>query len=468
MRAFMRAHVIGRPTSPGLDQEAEPREVEPAGQKSRMYGPQGMWTNFDYWSDAMPDRLAVEYLDPNDLARNPLNWRTHPKRQQEDLARSLGEFGWVMPLLMNASTGLLIDGHARLDLALARQESSVPVIRLSLTDAQERRLLASLDRIGELAGRNDVMLLALLDEWRDENAPGPLPPGWTDAEVDAIVRDLETARKGEVVRMDGAGGDDWAGAFAERTKPGEVWQLGEHRLAVGDCRDRALLQRLLRGETCRLALVDPPYGNAPQTTHGPRGGYGRAALGIQTIVGDEDTQLLCALPGLLPCVLAEDAVAVVFCQWRTFSRLEAAFLQDTAWERRTVIVWDKGRPGLSGGQQLAEAHEWMVCFKRGSPSEPGGFGGNVWSVGAVSRLDGKRLPHPHMKPIALLEKTLKQFTNGGERVLDLCAGSGSTLIACERSGRVCFACELSPGYADIALSRFEAESGKEPVLLEDA
>jgi hypothetical protein len=403
-------------------------------------------------------------MSPELLLSNPKNFRTHPTGQVQALTRSLGEYGWVQPLLWNRRTGHLIDGHARLDLARSRGDETVPVLVLDIPEPQEGRLLASLDRITQLAGTNDQKLAGLLSEWQDENLG--LPPGWNNDDLDQILTGLLSDKAGEVERLPGAGGDDFAGAIPTRTHAGEVWQLGEHRIAVGDCRDTALLDRLLSGQVCSLALVDPPYGNATQKRHGSGKGYGRGGLGARTIEGDEDTDLLCALPDLLHPRLATDAHALVFCQWRTYPDLARAFTRGD-YSQQTVIVWDKGRPGLSGSDSLAEQHEWLCAFEKGHPSEPGGRGGNVWRIGAVTRFEGRRLPHPHLKPVELLDRALQQFSKAGGTVLDVCAGSGSTLIACQRAGRVCYAVEINPRYCDLAIARWEAETRSTATLREE-
>lgn len=82
-------------------------------------------------------------VPPADLVPNPRNWRTHPKDQQRALAGALGEVGWVAEVLVNRTTGNVVDGHLRIELALERAESSVPVTYIELTDEEERLVLAS-------------------------------------------------------------------------------------------------------------------------------------------------------------------------------------------------------------------------------------------------------------------------------------------------------------------------------------
>ena len=99
---------------------------------------------------------------PSALAANPLNWRLHPKRQQDALAGSLDSVGWVQQVLVNRRTGYVVDGHARVELALARHEPRVPVLYVDLSPEEERLVLATLDPIGALASADTERLSGLL------------------------------------------------------------------------------------------------------------------------------------------------------------------------------------------------------------------------------------------------------------------------------------------------------------------
>ncbi len=99
---------------------------------------------------------------PDQLLANPANWRIHPKAQQDALAGALDAVGWVQQVLVNRRTGFVVDGHARVALALSRGEPTVPVLYVDLEPAEEALVLATLDPIGAMAGRDDEKLKALL------------------------------------------------------------------------------------------------------------------------------------------------------------------------------------------------------------------------------------------------------------------------------------------------------------------
>ncbi len=106
--------------------------------------------------------VGVGDVAPEGLAANPANWRVHPKHQRAALAGSLDTVGWVRHVLVNRETGYVIDGHARVALALARKETRVPVLYVDLTLDEERLILATLDPIGALAATDGASLAALL------------------------------------------------------------------------------------------------------------------------------------------------------------------------------------------------------------------------------------------------------------------------------------------------------------------
>lgn len=106
---------------------------------------------------------------PDQLMANPLNWRKHPKNQIEALEGLLKQVGWVQRIIVNKSTGHVVDGHARVELALRRNEERVPVVYVELSDAEERLVLAALDPIGGLATTDAEKLDELLQDVRAQD-----------------------------------------------------------------------------------------------------------------------------------------------------------------------------------------------------------------------------------------------------------------------------------------------------------
>lgn len=181
---------------------------------------------------------------PDQLLANPRNWRIHPKAQQEALGSVLDSVGWVQNIIVNRQTGYVIDGHARVALAISRQEPSVPVVYVDLAPEEEALVLASLDPLSAMAVTDQEMLAELLI---DVTAEGAL--------ADMLV-DL-TGRKATAGRTDP---DDVPAAPEPITQLGDLWLLGEHRLLCGDATEAEAVARLVAGERAACLWTDPPYG----------------------------------------------------------------------------------------------------------------------------------------------------------------------------------------------------------------
>lgn len=150
-------------------------------------------------SGTTPDGFTIRYLDPRDLTAHPANFRRHPDAQRAALGESLAEHGWLAAPIWNETTGHLLDGHARVELALSTEERLIPVRVLCVSEAQEKRILASFDRIGELRERDDEALAALLQELAAE---GSLPAGWSEGDLEALLGEFEPGTEEEQGRLD--------------------------------------------------------------------------------------------------------------------------------------------------------------------------------------------------------------------------------------------------------------------------
>lgn len=185
-------------------------------------------------------------VSPESLLANPLNWRTHPKQQRDALEAAIDRVGFVQGVIVNTTTGHVVDGHLRVDLAMQRDEPLIAVDYVALSPEDEAIVLATLDPLSALAGRDQSVLddlLAMTGDIED----GPL------ANLLASVGDTK-------VGVDGS--DTEAGEPAEEpyVKLGEVWTVGEHRIMCGDSTNGADVARLMNKEIAHLVHADPPYG----------------------------------------------------------------------------------------------------------------------------------------------------------------------------------------------------------------
>ena len=338
---------------------------------------------------------------------------------------SIEQFGFKVPIIID-SNRVIVCGHTRLLAAKSLGMSEVPCIMADdLTDDQIRAFRLADNKVGEFAEWDMDLLGEELDAIADacDIDMGDFGFDLSDGEEETEVVEDEVPEEVEPV-----------------CKKGEVWQLGEHRLMCGDSTSAEDVAKLMNGEQADGVLTDPPFGNDL--------GYGRGQLGERYIANDSDTKVLSSFFAPLDSVLKNNTHCLVWIQWRTFSTLEKAFEK---YKLRTVVIWDKMQPGLSGGG-FAEQYEMMCVFIKGHATQ-NEYCGNVWQI---SREHDKRSEseHPHKKPIALLGKALNLCSHEGDIILDLFGGSGSTMMACEQLGRKCRMMELDPHYCDVILKRY--------------
>ena len=211
-----------------------------------------------------------------------------------------------------------------------------------------------------------------------------------------------------------------------------------HRLICGDSTDSDTVERLMNGEKADMVFTDPPYGN------GSSGKYGRGQLGVRTILNDENFNIVNDFFNLRVC-----DVYVFFLQWRTFKEALQT-LENNNLQLKTIAVWDKKNAGLNGAGGMSE--QWEAIIVAGDVKYSR-FGGNVFSV---SREQKKRIdsPHPHQKPIELLNNVLEYFQKYN-LLLDPFLGSGSTMIAAHQLKRKCYGMELDPKYCQVIIDRMQ-------------
>jgi hypothetical protein len=191
-------------------------------------------------------------VPPAELVPNPRNWRSHPDDQQRALGGALTEVGWVAEVLVNQTTGHLVDGHLRVDLALARGEPSVPVTYVELSEDEERLVLASLDPLAAMATAEAEQLATLL---------AGLDPA--DHGLRALLDDLAREYGLNAVRTGLIDPDDVPELpTAPYVHRGDFYALGDHRLLCGDSTDAADVARLTGGALADCLWTDPPYGVA--------------------------------------------------------------------------------------------------------------------------------------------------------------------------------------------------------------
>ena len=199
----------------------------------------------------------IELVSVDALKPNPRNARTHSKKQIEQIAKSIDAFGFTVPVIID-ETSTLLAGHGRFKAAKLRGLKKIPAIRLhGLSEAKKRALLLADNKIAENAGWDRERLAIELPELTElliEESLDISITGFEPVEIDQLVIDFEenTADPADDIQT------DWL-SLAPVSRPGDLWQLGPHRLLCGDARQAANLDRLLGDEQAAMAFLDPPY-----------------------------------------------------------------------------------------------------------------------------------------------------------------------------------------------------------------
>ena len=344
------------------------------------------------------------------------NARTHSEEQVKKIARSIEEFGFINPVLIDGNYGI-IAGHGRVMAAKKMGMTEVPCLFVEdLTEAQKRAYIIADNKLALDAGWDEELLHLELAELQEMDFDITL----TGFELD----DIEDDEPQEVVED----GYEVAPPEEPRTKMGDIWQLGRHRLMCGDSTDMETVEQLLDGAEIDLVMTDPPYGiNAEKMTMGS---------GAKDFHRGEDWD------SERPDISIAFAIAPLVCIWG------GNYFADSLPVTNDWLCWWKKNDGLSFSEfELA----WT------------NFGRNCRHI--AHHWGGEKKLHVTMKPLEVIAWAIQQTKEKCETIVDLFGGSGSTLIACEQLDRTCYMMELDEKYCDVIIDRWEQFTGEKAVLL---
>jgi DNA modification methylase len=399
---------------------------------------------------ALADRIElwpIEKLRPYE--RNP---RTHSDEQVDQIAASMVEFGWTNPILIDENAGILA-GHGRLLAARKLGLAEVPVIRFEhLSEAQKRAYLIADNQLALQAGWSEELLAEELAWLRDERF-----------DLDLIGFDAS-----ELERLLALADGDAAAREAEDEVPeppeeavskrGDLWVLGNHRVLCGDATVLADVERVLGGQLADMTFCDPPYNvdyaNSPKDKL--RGKH-RPILndnlggGFEAFLYDACVNILSVTKGACYICMSSSEL----------DTLQRAF-RAAGGRWSTFVIWAKNTFTLGRADYQRQYEPILYGWKDGSDHYWCGARdqGDVWFFDKPVKND----LHPTMKPVALVERAIRNSSKTRDLVLDPFGGSGSTLIAGEKAGRQARLIELDPRYVDTIILRWQEFSGGTAVL----
>lgn len=359
------------------------------------------------------------------------NAKKHPQKQIDQLAAIVKELGWRQPILVN-QTGVIVAGHGRWETYQQNQDLPEPWViddagktvmgepaDTPLTEEQEKAYRLADNKLAE----TDVDMGLVVEELKELEELAPLTGYDTDLTIEPDEQDDEVPETPE----------------EPRSKLGDLYELGEHRVLCGDSTKIEDVEQLMDGQKADMVFTDPPYGVSYQSNW-------RTKSEKFDVLDNDEHIIVDWIP-----LAASYSTGFIFI-WTTWKVVEE-------WTEATkpleplsnMIVWYKKGGGIGDLKHtFATDYEIAMVFNRGAELT----GKRIGSVWTISKDFAGSYEHPTQKPVELGVEAMTKTTNDGDKVMDLFLGSGSTLIAAEKTGRKCYGMELDPKYIDVIVQRY--------------
>lgn len=412
--------------------------------------------------------VATSELHPAEY--NPRKWDENAAKQ---LTESIKRFGLIDPIIVNGASNrknVVIGGHFRLEVAKNLGIQQVPVVYVNIPNVQKEKELNL--RLNRNTGEWDFELLKsfdvelLLDVGFDDS---DLSHIW-DENLGVENDDFDVKKEIEKIKE-------------PKSKLGDIYQLGSHRLVCGDATNPEVIKKLVQDEKISMLYCDPPYNISLDYSNGigTNGKYG-GKTNDKKSEKEYKTFLKKTLENGLSIALS-DAHVFYWCDENYIGLVQELYKQLGITSKR-VCLWIKNNQNVTPQTAFNKVYEPCVYGIRGNPylsesvknlnevlNKEVGTGNrltddilDLFNIWLAKRLPAQDYEHPTEKPPTLHEKALRRCTKAGDIVLDLFGGSGSTLIACEQLKRRAYLCEIEPIFCDLIIKRFEKLTGKEAKL----
>lgn len=376
--------------------------------------------------------MEIIELDINLLKPYELNAKTHDKKQIKNVAESIKQFGWQQPIVIDKNYVIII-GHCRYESAKLLKLKKVPcVIAENLDDEKVKKLRLIDNKTNESDWDFDLLKEDIFN--LDFNG----------FDIDWGIDEFDIEQK--VAEEDDFDVDS---AIPEqpKSKLGDIYQLGNHRLMCGDSTNKDDVEKLMNGNKADMVFTDPPYGVDVVDDNGNIGAGNLAKPGTYLKVkGDDTTETAKKSFEIMKDISKKQIIwgGNYFIEFLPFS---------ASW-----LIWDK-RVNMESNN-FADGEMAWCSFKT-----PVRIYKQLWN-GMIREGEHEKRVHPTQKPVKMLGEILTDFMEEKENILDLFGGSGSTLIACEQLNRNCYMMEYESHYVDVIINRWETLTGKKAVLLE--
>lgn len=353
------------------------------------------------------------------------NAKKHPKKQIEQVAASIKEFGFNQPIVVDKDNVIIV-GHGRLEASKLLGLKDVPTITVDLTKKQADSYRLADNKLNE-----------------------------SDWDMDLVIEELKSLDSEELVELSGfdkdlliepdAKDDDVPDVPEEpKSKLGDIYQLGSHRIMCGDSTKLEDVDKLMDGKKADMVFTDPPYNVAFN------GRSGKFDVIKNDDLSDNDFQIF--IDKFLAVIEHINAnTYYICCNWAFYGILQVVL------KPKSCIVWAKNVFGLGRGYR--HQHEFILFDGLIDPDIKNES--DLWQI-----KKDVNYKHPTQKPVEIPARAIKNSSKNGNIVVDIFLGSGSTLIACEKTERICYGMELDPKYIDVIIQRWEDYTGQKAVKVE--
>jgi DNA modification methylase len=365
------------------------------------------------------------------IKSNPKNPRLIKDDKFKKLVKSIKDFPEmesVRPIVVNKDM-IILGGNMRYKAMIECGYKEVNVEVVDWSEQKQNEFIIK-DNVG--FGDNDWDMLA--NEWDMEQLEG-----WG---MDLPVFDYKELEAEE---------DDFDvpdGGLETDIIIGDLFDIGEHRLLCGDSTDSDQVAKLMNGQKADMVFTDPPYGMAYESNawDSKKSEVKQKRTDTQ-ILNDENTNVGQDALNLIPLFLQNNRHFYIWCRWDCFNDFKE--VSQNIGKIKSVIVWDKGGPGLGDLKGSYGDSEWAIFGMIGRRELKERQNG-VWQV---NRMKGLQMQHPTQKPLEICERAINNSTNQNELILDLFLGSGSTMVASHQLERKCYGMELDPKYCQVIVNR---------------
>jgi site-specific DNA-methyltransferase (adenine-specific) len=389
--------------------------------------------------------MKIESVAVEALSFDPRNARKHDEKNLSAIAGSLDLFGQRKPIVVTGA-GVVVAGNGTLQAAKSLGWEKIDVVRVpdDWSDDQVKAFALADNRTAELAVWDEQVMASQLLEL---DAAGFDIAEFGFEAVDMPV-DPDSLEEDEVPEL----------PVKPKSKLGQLYRLGRHRLMCGDSTDLSTVEKLMDGTTADLVFTDPPY--QIQTDGGFKGDIGKSlktqAKSIEFIADFDPSKFLQILPSLFnkktfnSYIFCNKELLPDYLNWAKNNKISFNVL---IWKKPNAIpIGDSHRPDI----------EYLILFRKNAIWNNGLKNVNYSRCLEYGRETGL---HPTMKPIELIANEILISSNDNSVVVDLFGGSGSTLIACEQTNRIAYLMECSPQYVDVIIQRWENLTGGKAELV---